>query len=515
MTVFKTLPVDVIHANDYNPNHMTTAEFAELVLEVRHLGRIPKPVIVRPNDDGYVVVDGEHGWRAAREAEISEVPCEIVEIDDFEARRQTFKRNQHGTHDQVALGCMFREMMDERDLSQRALAKEIEVSEGTVRNALLYAHAADVRNSYAPKLDGDITSRPIRQVRAYVSLPPPIGDYWLNAGGDFAKLDPDVFDPIHVKSNIDLEPSDWRLLIDLGIHLAFEEYSFAYAPRLWEIWSFYEKHQKRIPNLKAYLLPAAMSGFGAAILDHLPLTDNPDGLAVSVPPEKWAAILDDAGSRLKGSSLGEYMSIVGAAIRLIMKPGGDNRDYSDPRVAEAVEEINSAPDYIRDADFTLEERLTLHRASAEVSPDMLDAAKREAVKTLSERDRVLKDLGNTPHPVLSELATITPIGAVNSALQRLQIHDSHEKRNELFEDRERLTVALIEAMTRIHVFRTEKIGKAPVAEVFRKRMDNMPWPELRFLAAHVLGEQMPAIMFWLEAARADMTGFGCVKGDAA
>ena len=144
------LPVDALAANDYNPNEMTKAQFAELAAEVAHLGRLPKPLIVRSNGTGYVVVDGEHGWRAAVKHGLAEVPCEIVDVDDFEARRQTYKRNQHGTHHPVRLGEMFQQMMAARQLSQRALAKEIDVSEGTVRNALSYAEAAEsLRNCHA------------------------------------------------------------------------------------------------------------------------------------------------------------------------------------------------------------------------------------------------------------------------------------------------------------------------------------------------------------------------------
>ena len=36
-----TLPLSALQPNDYNPNSMTDERFAELVEEVRHLGRLP------------------------------------------------------------------------------------------------------------------------------------------------------------------------------------------------------------------------------------------------------------------------------------------------------------------------------------------------------------------------------------------------------------------------------------------------------------------------------------------
>ena len=115
------LPPDRLHANDYNPNRMSEDAFAEFLAEVKHLGRLPKPVVVRPNAEG---------------------------------------------------------MMDARQLSKRALAKEMELSEGTVRNALLYAEAAELlRNRYAVEghdtagVDSRISALSVQQVRHYVKLP--------------------------------------------------------------------------------------------------------------------------------------------------------------------------------------------------------------------------------------------------------------------------------------------------------------------------------------------------------
>ena len=176
------LPASRLHPNDYNPNRMTDSEFNELLAEVRHLGHLPKPVVVRPNGDGFTIIDGEHGWRAATEIGLAEVPCEVIEADDFEAMRQTYKRNQHGTHCPVLLGRMFRAMMADRELSIRALAQEMTVSEGTIRNALEYDQATGLRNSYA------FDQLSLRQVRFYNRLPRKVADLWLDGGADLKAI---------------------------------------------------------------------------------------------------------------------------------------------------------------------------------------------------------------------------------------------------------------------------------------------------------------------------------------
>lgn len=181
----ENVAIDKIEPNDYNPNEMTEAEFEECKKEIQHLGTLPKPIVVRPLNEKFVIVDGEHNWRAAKELGFTKVPCEIMEMGDLEAMRQTYKRNMHGAFNPVKLGAMFRRALDKTGLSQRELAKQYEVSEGTIRNALMYCEAKKLRNSYAfEKLS-------IRQIRLYLSLPPVIRDKWLDAGADSRLLVPE------------------------------------------------------------------------------------------------------------------------------------------------------------------------------------------------------------------------------------------------------------------------------------------------------------------------------------
>src|SRR3954454_8552194 len=161
------LTVGDLPPNDWNPNRPGDEEGARLDEEVRRRGGVPQPVVVRARPGGgWQIIDGEHRWAAAKRAGHAEVCCEVVAADDFEAMRQTFVRNERGKRDPVRAGRLFRRMMDLRQAgaspdrrTQRAFAREHNLDEGTLRNYLLYARAAGVRDRYAPGgADGQVAA---------------------------------------------------------------------------------------------------------------------------------------------------------------------------------------------------------------------------------------------------------------------------------------------------------------------------------------------------------------------
>jgi ParB/RepB/Spo0J family partition protein len=184
------LPTEKVLPNDWNPNQMRQEEFTHFTEVVRERKHLPKPIIVVKEANGYQIVDGEHGHRAAQEAGLAEVPCQVLALDQFERMLQTYQRNIHGRANPVLQGRLFERMREIRQLSNRQLAQQIGLSEGSIRNYLLYSEAMEVRNRYAaPKgrtekeVVEEIASLPLQAVRAYLEVPDAIRDAWLDHGG--------------------------------------------------------------------------------------------------------------------------------------------------------------------------------------------------------------------------------------------------------------------------------------------------------------------------------------------
>ena len=109
---YETVSTERLIAADYNPNVLDDNDAIALVDEIRRQGRVLKPVVVRNGANGqHIVIDGHWNWVAAREAGISEVPVELVEADEFEARRQTLIRYRTGRKDNIKLGRVYADML--------------------------------------------------------------------------------------------------------------------------------------------------------------------------------------------------------------------------------------------------------------------------------------------------------------------------------------------------------------------------------------------------------------------
>lgn len=89
--VRKDLPVTLLVKNELNANKMRPKEFDLLCDNIERTG-ITDPILVRPIEDGrYRIVGGHHRFEAALYIGFEQVPCTIIENDEFDEDQEKFQ----------------------------------------------------------------------------------------------------------------------------------------------------------------------------------------------------------------------------------------------------------------------------------------------------------------------------------------------------------------------------------------------------------------------------------------
>lgn len=95
MREFRQLPIDTIHESPNNHRRtFSDATLEELAASIRVRG-VLKPVLVRPNGEGFLLIDGARRLRASRLAERADIPARIRDIDDNTAAEEMLIANLH------------------------------------------------------------------------------------------------------------------------------------------------------------------------------------------------------------------------------------------------------------------------------------------------------------------------------------------------------------------------------------------------------------------------------------
>ena len=85
------LPIDVLEANEYNPNEMSDKMFNLLYDNISKMG-ITEPILVRKlQDDKYRIVGGHHRWTVAKLLGFETVPCVVIDDPDFTDDEEKFQ----------------------------------------------------------------------------------------------------------------------------------------------------------------------------------------------------------------------------------------------------------------------------------------------------------------------------------------------------------------------------------------------------------------------------------------
>lgn len=137
-SAYQLLPIYKVEPNPDQPRHDFDEEELQALAESITVHGIIQPLTVREMPNGYYqIIAGERRWRAARMANLSDVPAVIIEADDKKAMELALIENlqrQDLNPLEEALG--YQTLMNEYGLTQEEAAGRVGKSRPAVANAL-------------------------------------------------------------------------------------------------------------------------------------------------------------------------------------------------------------------------------------------------------------------------------------------------------------------------------------------------------------------------------------------
>ena len=137
-SAYQKLPIYKVEPNPDQPRRDFDEEELQALADSIQEHGIIQPLTVRELRSGYYqIIAGERRWRAARLANLTEIPVVIIEADDKKAMELALIENlQRQDLNPVEEALGYRSLMDDYGLTQEEAAKRVGKSRPAVANAL-------------------------------------------------------------------------------------------------------------------------------------------------------------------------------------------------------------------------------------------------------------------------------------------------------------------------------------------------------------------------------------------
>ena len=137
-SAYRLLPIYKVEPNPDQPRHDFDEEELQALSESIAVHGVIQPLTVREMPNGYYqIIAGERRWRAARMANISDVPVIVVEADDKKAMELALIENlQRQDLNPVEEALGYHSLIEEYGLTQEEAASRVGKSRPAVANAL-------------------------------------------------------------------------------------------------------------------------------------------------------------------------------------------------------------------------------------------------------------------------------------------------------------------------------------------------------------------------------------------
>ena len=137
-SAYRLLPIYKVEPNPDQPRHDFDEEELQALSESISVHGVIQPLTVREMPNGYYqIIAGERRWRAARLANISEIPVVIIDADDKKAMELALIENlQRQDLNPVEEALGYQSLIEEYGLTQEEAAARVGKSRPAVANSL-------------------------------------------------------------------------------------------------------------------------------------------------------------------------------------------------------------------------------------------------------------------------------------------------------------------------------------------------------------------------------------------
>lgn len=127
MTSVKMLKIADVSPNKYNPQFMSEKDYEQMKEYIRREG-FYGAILVRENQEQkekYIIIDGEHRWKALKELGYEDIPAIVVNKKTPEAMIATLMLNKlHGSPDVLKVASILKDLMDNYGYSMDELTTQ-------------------------------------------------------------------------------------------------------------------------------------------------------------------------------------------------------------------------------------------------------------------------------------------------------------------------------------------------------------------------------------------------------
>ena len=137
-SAYRMLPIYKVEPNPEQPRRDFNEEELQALADSIRIHGIIQPLTVRETSSGYYqIIAGERRWRAARLAQMNEIPVVVMEADDKKAMELALIENlQRQDLNPVEEALGYQSLIEEYGLTQEEAASRVGKARPTVTNAL-------------------------------------------------------------------------------------------------------------------------------------------------------------------------------------------------------------------------------------------------------------------------------------------------------------------------------------------------------------------------------------------